>query len=326
MDILYAPDVHKGRYSHELRVGTTSITLDHTGFVRVNGEMVGMSARRQQLLATLIRAEGGIITHERVDELLRKGDTFPSKDSVRMQIHLVRTCLDGCAPGVSEMIKTIDGVGYRIDSEAYTYPSVLLEHAMMNIDDIKIGFPTWGGVTVNGSIITNSFHKTALLRMLCEAPGQILTWNTFATRVYGPDSSIWPINKILDVYICKLRKALKSATGRNLIETAWGRGYRLDVSIPDPLKPTVTKSVSRIIGPMGSPITTRDLPDPSKPIRWVISKKATVAMLVDRGAISTEDVLKYYPDLPESELEQWIALIKIGGMKALRQTHRAPQL
>jgi two-component system cell cycle response regulator CtrA len=34
--------------------------------------------------------------------------------------------------------------------------------------------------------------------------------------------------KIIDVFICKLRKKLANASdGRNLIETVWGRGYVL---------------------------------------------------------------------------------------------------
>jgi two-component system cell cycle response regulator CtrA len=37
-----------------------------------------------------------------------------------------------------------------------------------------------------------------------------------------------PELKIIDVFICKLRKKLASATGgKNYIETVWGRGYVL---------------------------------------------------------------------------------------------------
>jgi two-component system cell cycle response regulator CtrA len=37
-----------------------------------------------------------------------------------------------------------------------------------------------------------------------------------------------PELKIIDVFICKLRKKLSEATGGdNLIETVWGRGYVL---------------------------------------------------------------------------------------------------
>jgi two-component system cell cycle response regulator CtrA len=37
-----------------------------------------------------------------------------------------------------------------------------------------------------------------------------------------------PELKIIDVFVCKLRKKLSSATGgSNYIETVWGRGYVL---------------------------------------------------------------------------------------------------
>ena len=37
-----------------------------------------------------------------------------------------------------------------------------------------------------------------------------------------------PELKIIDVFVCKLRKKLAQATGGNhYIETVWGRGYRL---------------------------------------------------------------------------------------------------
>jgi two-component system cell cycle response regulator CtrA len=43
-----------------------------------------------------------------------------------------------------------------------------------------------------------------------------------------------PELKIIDVFVCKLRKKLAQATGgENYIETVWGRGYMLR----DPLTP-----------------------------------------------------------------------------------------
>ena len=42
-----------------------------------------------------------------------------------------------------------------------------------------------------------------------------------------------PELKIIDVFICKLRKKLSVATGgANYIETVWGRGYVLRDQVP----------------------------------------------------------------------------------------------
>ncbi len=44
-----------------------------------------------------------------------------------------------------------------------------------------------------------------------------------------------PELKIIDVFICKLRKKLSTATsGENYIETVWGRGYVL--RDPEPMQ------------------------------------------------------------------------------------------
>jgi two-component system, cell cycle response regulator CtrA len=43
-----------------------------------------------------------------------------------------------------------------------------------------------------------------------------------------------PELKIIDVFICKLRKKLANASnGKNYIETVWGRGYVLREPIED---------------------------------------------------------------------------------------------
>jgi two-component system cell cycle response regulator CtrA len=48
----------------------------------------------------------------------------------------------------------------------------------------------------------------------------------FLNHLYGGIDE--PELKIIDVFICKLRKKLTTATGRDhYIETVWGRGYVL---------------------------------------------------------------------------------------------------
>jgi two-component system cell cycle response regulator CtrA len=43
-----------------------------------------------------------------------------------------------------------------------------------------------------------------------------------------------PELKIIDVFICKLRKKLAEATGgENYIETVWGRGYVMRDPVPE---------------------------------------------------------------------------------------------
>ena len=66
----------------------------------------------------------------------------------------------------------------------------------------------------------------AMLELLSLRKGTTLTKEMFLNHLYGGMDE--PELKIIDVFICKLRKKLAAATGGdNYIETVWGRGYVL---------------------------------------------------------------------------------------------------
>lgn len=65
-----------------------------------------------------------------------------------------------------------------------------------------------------------------MLEILSLRKGTTLTKEMFLNHLYGGVDE--PELKIIDVFICKLRKKLANATnGDNYIETVWGRGYVL---------------------------------------------------------------------------------------------------
>jgi two-component system cell cycle response regulator CtrA len=65
-----------------------------------------------------------------------------------------------------------------------------------------------------------------ILELLSIRKGTTLTKEMFLNHLYGGIDE--PEVKIIDVFICKLRKKLGMATGGdNYIETVWGRGYVL---------------------------------------------------------------------------------------------------
>ena len=73
-------------------------------------------------------------------------------------------------------------------------------------------------------------HVTArefqILELLSLRKGTTITKQMFMNHLYGGMDE--PELKIIDVFICKLRKKLANASeGRNFIETVWGRGYVL---------------------------------------------------------------------------------------------------
>lgn len=65
-----------------------------------------------------------------------------------------------------------------------------------------------------------------ILELLAMRKGTTLTKEQFLNHLYGGIDE--PELKIIDVFICKLRKKLNQASGgENFIETVWGRGYVL---------------------------------------------------------------------------------------------------
>ena len=65
-----------------------------------------------------------------------------------------------------------------------------------------------------------------IIELLSLRKGTILTKEMFFDHLYGGMHE--PELKIIDVFVCKLRKKIAEATGgHHYIETVWGRGYVL---------------------------------------------------------------------------------------------------
>ena len=81
-------------------------------------------------------------------------------------------------------------------------------------------------VDVEGKAVHLTGKEYQMLELLSLRKGTTLTKEMFLNHLYcGMDE---PELKIIDVFICKLRKKLAEATGGvNHIETVWGRGYVL---------------------------------------------------------------------------------------------------
>ncbi|WP_323772209.1 response regulator transcription factor CtrA [Antarctobacter sp.] len=87
-------------------------------------------------------------------------------------------------------------------------------------------------VEVAGKPLNLTGKEYQIFELLSLRKGTTLTKEMFLNHLYnGMDE---PELKIIDVFICKLRKKLSDATGgEKSIETVWGRGYRLND--PEPL-------------------------------------------------------------------------------------------
>lgn len=79
---------------------------------------------------------------------------------------------------------------------------------------------------VNGERIKLSGREHAIFTHLALQPGRVISKEQIYEAVYGLLDN-QPYAKVIDVYICKLRKKLEDATGLKYIETVYGRGYKL---------------------------------------------------------------------------------------------------
>lgn len=81
-------------------------------------------------------------------------------------------------------------------------------------------------VEVAGARVHLTGKEYQMLELLALRKGTTLTKEMLLNHLYGGVDE--PDLKIIDVFVCKLRKKLASAShGKNYIETVWGRGYLL---------------------------------------------------------------------------------------------------
>ena len=155
----------------------------------------------------------------------------------KLRISKVKTpvlILSGLA-GIEDKIK---GLGFGADdymtkpfhrdelvARIYTIVRRYRGHAqsVINTDDLCVNLDR-KTVEINGSLLHVTGKEYQILELLAIRKGSTLTKEMFLSHLYGGLDE--PEVKIIDVFICKLRKKLANASGgKDYIETVWGRGY-----------------------------------------------------------------------------------------------------
>ncbi len=97
--------------------------------------------------------------------------------------------------------------------------------SMIQIGDLVVNLDS-KTVEVDGAHVHLTGKEYHMLELLSLRKGTTLTKEMFLNHLYGGMDE--PGSKIIDVFMCKLRKKLANASdGKDYIETAWGRGYVL---------------------------------------------------------------------------------------------------
>jgi two-component system cell cycle response regulator CtrA len=115
----------------------------------------------------------------------------------------------------AELIARMQAVVRR--SKGFSQPSLRIGNLQLNLDSRE--------VVVDGAVVHLTGKEYAILELLVLRKGMVLTKEAFLNHLYGGMDE--PEMKIIDVFICKLRKKLAQAGADNLIATVWGRGYMI---------------------------------------------------------------------------------------------------
>ena len=102
-------------------------------------------------------------------------------------------------------------------SKGFSQPSLCIGPLQLSLDSHE--------VLVDGRQVHLTGKEYAILELLVLRKGMVLTKEAFLNHLYGGMDE--PEVKIIDVFICKLRKKLALAGAHNLIGTVWGRGYMI---------------------------------------------------------------------------------------------------
>ncbi len=86
--------------------------------------------------------------------------------------------------------------------------------------------------SVRGEPIHFTGKEYGVTELLALRKGSVVSKEMFLNHLYGGMDE--PELKIIDVFICKVRKKLKSRGVAELLQTTWGRGYSLVAPISEP--------------------------------------------------------------------------------------------
>ncbi len=115
----------------------------------------------------------------------------------------------------SELLARIQAVLRR--SKGFSNPIIRIGVLQLNTNTHEVSY--------DGHEVRLTSKEFAILELLVVRKGQVLTKTALLNHLYGGIDE--PDGKIVDVFICKLRKKLQAVGGSDLISTVWGRGYVL---------------------------------------------------------------------------------------------------
>ena len=102
-------------------------------------------------------------------------------------------------------------------SNGFSQPTLRIGPVLLNQDSRQ--------VTVDDRPVQLTGKEFSILELMMLRKGAVLSKGAFLNHLYGGLDE--PDVKIIDVFICKLRRKLMQAGAGTMIETIWGHGYMI---------------------------------------------------------------------------------------------------
>lgn len=188
------------------------IILD-IGLPDVNGHDLLQRLRNSAIKAPILILSGYQSTQDKVRALGFGADDYMTKPFVSEELIVRVKALSRRAEGHSSAIIRVGEIQLNLEARV---------------------------IEIKGNPISFTEKEYQILEFLLLRKGSTLTKNNFLNRLYnGIDE---PEGKIIDVFMCKIRKKLEEVlgpSGRDYIETIWGRGFVLR----EPAQPTANTNI-----------------------------------------------------------------------------------
>jgi len=122
-----------------------------------------------------------------------------------------------------ELIASLRAAMRRYQGALHEYIERACKGAQLKMD------LTTHSVRINGEHVHLTNKELLIMLAFARSPGRVLSKEAIMTTIYSGSIDDEPEIKIIDVFVCKIRKHLADVhpDAEHFIETAWGRGYRL---------------------------------------------------------------------------------------------------
>lgn len=115
----------------------------------------------------------------------------------------------------AELLARMQAVARR--AKGFSQPVLRVGPIELNLDSRE--------VTVDGREVHLTGKEYSILELMVLRKGMVLTKEAFLNHLYGGMDE--PEMKIVDVFVCKLRRKMAKAGADGMIGTIWGRGYMI---------------------------------------------------------------------------------------------------